>query len=332
MNGLEATVPEAQRVLSLENVSISLGAGGDAVTPVGPIDLSLSAGESLGIVGESGSGKSLTLKAIMGLLPPEAHVAGRIDFRDHDGQILPSQVARGRGVSMVFQEPMTALNPTMRVGTQVAWGVRARTGASRSDAAARAVELLAQVGIPEPAERARKWPHQLSGGLRQRVVIAMALATDPTLLLCDEPTTALDVTVQAQILTLLRSLQESWGLSLVFVSHDLGVVSKVCDRIAVMYAGQVVETGPTDSVLRAPRHPYTAALLAAVPSYVKVGKPLAGIGGSPPDPRDFPTGCRFAPRCSFARDECRTTTMQKVANRGHATACIRADELVELAR
>ncbi len=318
-------------VLSLENVRISLGESGDAITPVGPISLSLAAGESLGIVGESGSGKSLTLKAVMGLLPLASRVEGRMDFRDPTGKVLPSQQARGRGVSMVFQEPMTALNPTMRVGTQVAWGVRARTGANRADAAARAVDLLAQVGIPEPAKRARLWPHQLSGGLRQRVVIAMALATEPSLLLCDEPTTALDVTVQAQILTLLKSLRESLGMSLVFVSHDLGVVGKVCDHLAVMYAGQVVETGPTESVLSAPRHPYTAALLAAVPSYAKVGKPLAGIGGAPPDPREFPPGCRFAPRCSFAQDKCRTGEMSLVSTDGHATACIRADELSELA-
>lgn len=319
-------------VLSLDDVRITIGHGASAVTPVGPLNLTLGRGESVGIVGESGSGKSLTLKAIMGLLPPDASVEGRMLFHAPDGTSAPADLARGRGVSMVFQEPMTALNPTMRVGAQVAWGVRSRTGVGVADASSRAIELLAEVGIPEPERRARMWPHQLSGGLRQRVVIALALSTSPSVLLCDEPTTALDVTVQAQILALLKSLRTSLGMSLVFVSHDLGVVSQVCERIVVMYAGRVVESGLTASVLTTPRHPYTTALLAAAPSLVKVGQSLSGIGGAPPDPHSFPAGCRFSPRCSFAQDLCTTTSIELLSTGPHATACIRADTLAELTR
>ena len=248
-----------------------------------------------------------------------------LTFHPKAGTSVPAHTARGRGIAMVFQEPMTALNPTMRVGDLVAAGVRQRTGMGRAAAQRQAVELLDAVGIPHPQRRARSWPHELSGGLRQRVVMAAALATDPELLLCDEPTTALDVTVQDQILQLIEGLRRDLGLSVLFVSHDLAVVARLCDRVLVMYAGQVVESGPAATVLGNPGHPYTRALLAAAPSLGRPAGPLVGIGGQPPDARAMPAGCRFAPRCAFAEPTCSATLPILEGPPLHQIACLRVD-------
>ena len=265
-------------------------------------------GEALGIVGESGSGKTMTLRALIGLLPRAARItAGTIEL---DGVDVTRASAdrlrklRGRTVSMVFQEPMTALNPVMRVGDQIAEAPLARLGYGRRKARERALALMQLVGIPDAARRANAYPHELSGGMRQRVMIAIALSADPKLILCDEPTTALDVTIQDQILKLLASLREQLGVSLVFVSHDLAVIAQTCLRVAVMYAGQIVETGTVDAVFREPRHPYTLGLLRAVPDFDLVRSQLASIPGSPPDLVDPPKGCRFHPRCAFVHEDC----------------------------
>ncbi|SFR68908.1 peptide/nickel transport system ATP-binding protein/peptide/nickel transport system permease protein [Agromyces sp. CF514] len=323
----------SRTVLAVDGLRVDLAVGGGTMHPVDGVSFEVAAGESLGIVGESGSGKSLSLKAVLGLLPPGATAEGDLRFAFDGGVVRDAERVRGYGVAMVFQEPMTALNPTMRVGDLIAEAVRARGRMSRRASRARVLELMAGVGIPEPERRARMWPHELSGGLRQRVMIAAALATEPELLLCDEPTTALDVTVQAQILDLLRRLREERGLAMVFVSHDLAVVAEVCDRVAVMYAGRIVEVGPVDEVLRSPRHPYTAALLASAPSFAGGGERLATIPGSPPDPRSFPDGCRFAARCAFAREDCLIAEHELVGvDERRATACIHPEALMEVAR
>ncbi|MCD2442524.1 ABC transporter ATP-binding protein [Agromyces sp. SYSU K20354] len=320
----------SRTVLSVDDLHVQLTLGGRTLSPVDGVSFHVAAGESLGIVGESGSGKSLSLRAVLGLLPSGGESDGSIRFAFERGEISGDvEQVRGHGVAMVFQEPMTALNPTMRAGDLIAEAVRVRSGLSRRAAKARVIELMASVGIPDPARRARMWPHELSGGLRQRVMIAAALATEPELLLCDEPTTALDVTIQDQILGLLRRLREERGMSMVFVSHDLAVVAEVCDRVAVMYAGRIVETGPVDEVLRSPRHPYTAALLASAPSFQGGGGALATIPGSPPDPREFPSGCRFAARCAFARDDCRQAPYTLAGDEHRATACIHPEVLME---
>ncbi|MGA9162807.1 MAG: ABC transporter ATP-binding protein, partial [Actinomycetota bacterium] len=255
-------------LLTIEDLRVHLSLGDTWIVPVDGVTLSVERGEFLGIAGESGSGKSLTLRSIVGLLPAGSRVEGRLLF-SLDGETqrqLDVEEVRGRGVAMIFQEPMTALNPTMRVGDLIAEGPRVHRGLSRADAKARAIELMGLVGIPDPRRRARHWPHQLSGGLRQRVMIATALSTDPKLLLCDEPTTALDVTIQDQILGLLDGLRRDLGMSIVLVTHDLAVIAEVCDRLAVMYAGRIVEIGGVDEVLSSPRHPYTSAMLESVPS------------------------------------------------------------------
>ena len=266
-------------------------------------------GEAFGIVGESGSGKTMALRALVGLLPPAASVTG--GTVEIDGVDLTAagedtrRELRGRTVSMIFQEPMTALNPVLRVADQIAETPMVRIGLTRRAARARALELMRLVGIPDPKRRADAYPHELSGGMRQRVMIAIALSADPKLILCDEPTTALDVTIQDQILKLLGNLQRDLGVSLVFVSHDLAVIAQTCSRVAVMYAGQVVETGTVDAVFREPRHPYTLGLLRSVPDFDLVREHLSSIPGSPPDLAAPPAGCRFHPRCAFVHDDCR---------------------------
>lgn len=316
-------------ILSVEDLRVHLSLGDRRIAPVDGVSFTVGSGEVLGIVGESGSGKSLTLRSILGLLPPGAEVDGvlRFSLRDITSETVFPEDVRGRGVGMVFQEPMTALNPTMRVGDLIAEGVRGRKGLSRAASRRRAVELLQAAGVPDPERRARMWPHELSGGLRQRVMIAAALSTDPELLLCDEPTTALDVTIQDQILGLLAELRRDLGMAIVLVTHDLAVIAEVCDRVAVMYAGQIVESGEVDDVLASPHHPYTAALIGSAPSFHGGSERLDAIGGRPPDPRAIPPGCRFAPRCLFARDDCRAAPHRLVPSQGHATACIHPEVL-----
>ena len=304
--------------LDVQAVQVAIPHHRTSVLAVTDVAFTIEQGEALGLVGESGSGKSLTLRALMGILPPRtSQEALRLSYGE----------AAGHRMAMIFQEPLAAMSPTKRVQDLIAEGVMATRSVPRRAARARALELMAEVGIPQPAQRARAWPHELSGGLRQRVVIAMALATDPTVLLCDEPTTALDVTVQDQILGLLDQLRQDRGMAILFVSHDLAVVATLCQRIAVMYAGQIIEVGSTHDVLRAPKHPYTAALLQASRSRsgVQTSRP---IGGSPPAPETFAEGCRFADRCRAAKDVCRTAPyrLATVAQQ-HATACVRVDEL-----
>lgn len=304
--------------LAVDAIKISVTRSGRPVFAVTDVSFAVDAGEALGIVGESGSGKTLTLRGLMNILPP------RVERREVRLRFAPETPHRA---AMVFQEPLTAMSPTKRVQDLIAEGVLASRGGSRRAARERALQLMAEVGIPHPTSRARMWPHELSGGLRQRVVIAMALAGDPTVLLCDEPTTALDVTVQDQILGLLDRLRRERGLAVVFVTHDLAVVATLCQRIAVMYAGQIVEIGPASAVLRAPRHPYTAALVRASRSRSGLDTALP-IAGGPPTPGAFPPGCRFAPRCSFAEPRCTEATYVLAPDdAGRATACIRADEI-----
>jgi oligopeptide/dipeptide ABC transporter ATP-binding protein len=324
-----------EQLLEVVDLKITLPAGGGTITPVDGVSLSLGRGEALGIAGESGSGKTLTLKSIIGLLPPGAFVEGDLRFALEDQAPIPYTATdvHGRGMSIIFQEPMTALNPTMRVGDLIAEGPRIHEGLGKAAARGRAVELMRQVGIPAPERRARMWPHQLSGGLRQRVMIATALSTRPKLLLCDEPTTALDVSIQDQILGLLQEIRTTMGMSIIFVSHDLAVLGELCERLAIMYAGQVVETGPTEAVFSNPNHPYTEALMTSVPSFDATSDKLAGIEGHPPDPRSFPPGCRFAPRCRYAQDDCAEAQFRLVPTSAQrSTGCIHTEVLAGEAR
>lgn len=267
-------------------------------------------GETFAIVGESGSGKSVSARAVMGLLQsPPAHV--REGFISLDGVELLSlsekerRQLRGQRMAMIFQDALTALNPVLRIGWQIGLILRKRVGLGRDQAHEAAVDLLRKVQIPSPEQRANAYPHELSGGMRQRAMIAMALALDPELLIADEPTTALDVTVQAQIMELLATLQQDSGMGLVLITHDLGVVAEVADQIAVMYAGRIVEGGTPDQIFRAPRHPYTSGLMRSIPSHKARASSLSPIVGSPPDLRRLPAGCAFEPRCEYATDLCR---------------------------
>jgi oligopeptide/dipeptide ABC transporter ATP-binding protein len=320
-------------LLRISDLRIEFVTESSVIRPVRGISFGLDRGEILGIAGESGSGKTLTLKSILGLLPAGARVSGERRFSLNGGgpePYEPSEV-RGRGISMVFQDPMTALNPTMRIGDLIAEAPRHHEGMGRSEARDRALHLMERVGIPEPERCARMWPHELSGGLRQRVMIAVALSARPSLLLCDEPTTALDVSIQDQILGLLQELRVELGMAVIFVSHDLAVLAELCDRLVVMYAGHVVEVGPTLEVLGRPDHPYTEGLLAAIPSFQQVDRESAGIPGQPPDPSEARPGCPFAPRCPYAVDECARAAMSLSWSGDRATACIRPEVLRERA-
>ena len=277
------------------------------------LSFSIAPAEVLGLVGESGSGKSITSLAIMGLLPAAAMVKGKISFQDGNGgatfltSLQPEQLRQLRGsrIAMIFQEPMTALNPVMRVGDQIAEAVLAHHRVSKTEAWRRAIEGMRDVAIPDPEQRARSYPHQLSGGMRQRVMIAMAIVNRPQLLIADEPTTALDVTIQQQILDLLNDLRHKFGLAMLFISHDLAVVSHVADRVAVMYAGNLVELGSKADIFRAPAHPYTRGLLQAIPTLgTDRNRPLATIEGTVPSIAQLPAGCPFEPRCGYRVSGC----------------------------
>ena len=303
-------------------------------TPMGPlvavrgIDLDVNAGEMLAVVGESGSGKSVSFLAAMGLLPKTATVEGSVML---DGQQLVGaspklmRSVRGRLMSMIFQDPLSALNPVHRIGAQISEMLRAHQPMSERAARARAVELLEIVGIPQPGDRAMQYPHEFSGGMRQRVVIAMAIANSPKVLIADEPTTALDVTVQAQILEVIQKVQAQFGTAVVLITHDLGVVARVCERVNVMYAGRVVERAAINDIFDVPTHPYTRGLLASLPQAGM--ERLVPIAGFPPNMLKPPAGCAFRTRCSHAVDACATKLPELQPYGESMTACIRATEL-----
>ncbi|WP_309139582.1 ABC transporter ATP-binding protein [Siccirubricoccus sp. G192] len=291
------------------------------------ISFQVAPGRTLAIVGESGCGKSVTALAVMGLLPPEVRLSGSIHLLGREMSTLTPEEwrgRRGRDLAMVFQEPMTSLNPAFTAGEQVAEALRLHEGLDHARAAARAVEMLDRVRIPEAARRARQYPHQLSGGMRQRVMIAMALACKPRLLIADEPTTALDVTVQAQILGLLDEMKRETGTAVVLITHDLGVVADHADAVVVMYAGRVAERAPAAALFARPEHPYTVGLLGAAPRLEGGAQRLASIEGTVPDLLHPPPGCRFAPRCPFRIAACETQPPLAELAPGHAAACWRA--------
>jgi peptide/nickel transport system ATP-binding protein len=318
-------------LLSVRGLTVSLGAG----TPVDGVDLDVAAGETLGIVGESGSGKSLSLRAVLRLLPPQARTTGTVMWGGQDLLTLPEPAmreVRGGQIAMVFQEPMTALNPVLPIGLQITESLGCHLGLRGAAARRRAAELLDLVGIPDATRRLSNYPHEFSGGMRQRAMIAIALASGPKLLLADEPTTALDVTIQDQILKLLLRLKEQLSMSVVIVTHDLGVIAGTCDRVAVLYAGRVMESGPVSQLFARPSHAYTLGLLRSLPGGGHARTRLQGIAGTPPDPAAMPPGCRFAPRCSFAVNACRTGEKRLLpVGPGQLSACIRADAVREAA-
>ncbi|MFD1037294.1 ABC transporter ATP-binding protein [Virgibacillus byunsanensis] len=296
-------------VLKVKDLQTHFFTENHVVKAVDGVDFEVKRGETLGIVGESGSGKSITSLSVMQLVPdpPGKIIGGEINFKGENllnKKEEQMRKIRGNEISMIFQEPMTSLNPVYTVGEQIAEAIRIHQKLKKKDAFNKAVEMLELVGIPSPRERAKQEPHQLSGGMRQRVMIAMALACEPELLIADEPTTALDVTIQAQILDLLNKLQDEFGTAVVMITHDLGVVAETCDKVAVMYAGKVVEYTDADSLFEAPKHPYTQGLLRSIPRLDIEQDELEPIKGSVPNPKDQLNGCRFAPRCPVARDIC----------------------------
>ena len=324
-------------LLDVRDLQVRIPLSRGTVRAVDGASFRVERGEALGLVGESGCGKSMTLRAVLGLLPrPAVITGGQVLFEGEDlAAARPSRLRdlRGKDIAMIFQEPMTALNPVMKVGAQIAEAPLAHLGYGRRRSRVRALELMQLVGIPDPRRRAEAYPHELSGGMRQRVMIAIALSCEPRLILCDEPTTALDVTIQDQILKLLLNLREELGMSVVFVTHDLAVVAQTCQSLAVMYAGQVVEAGTVHDVFHQPRHPYTLGLLRSVPDADDARESLDSIPGSPPDLVSPPPGCRFAPRCAFAESDCAVGDKPLLAlDDGRVSACIHPDKCAAAVR
>ncbi len=326
-------------VLEVENLTVQFRTEEGLVQAVRGVDIDVRAGETLGIVGESGSGKSVTMLAVMGLLPRTARITGSIRLRGQEIMAMSTKEARrirGSKVAMIFQDPLTALNPCHRVGDQIAEMVHSHHPEFSDRAvSSRAAELLELVGIPQPGLRARQFPHEFSGGMRQRAMIAMAIANDPDVLIADEPTTALDVTIQAQILEVMRTVQEHTGTAIVFITHDLGVIARMASRVHVMYAGRGVEMGSVLDVFANPLHPYTRGLLNSLPRAGIHTERLVPIAGSPPSMLHPPTGCAFHPRCPIVRPECSSgepppmaAVASEVAGSSRLSACLFADELV----
>jgi len=308
---------ESPAILEVRDLRVDFAAGAGWLRAVGGVSFRLEAGRTLALVGESGCGKSASALAIMGLLPPGARMIGDI-------RLLDGHAVRGRDVAMVFQDSTTGLNPAFTIGEQVAEVLRQHAGLGRAAAMAGAVEMLARVRIPDPARRAAQYPHQLSGGMRQRVMIAQALICRPRLLIADEPTTALDVTVQAQILALLDELKRETGTAVLLISHDLGLVADHADDVLVMYAGRIAEQAPVATLFARPEHPYTVGLLGASPGVAAGSGRLASIAGAVPDPRALPAGCPFAPRCPFRVADCAAPPPIFDLGAGHGSACWRA--------
>ncbi len=308
-------------LLEIEDLTVTFG----RFQAVDGVTLSVEQGETLGIVGESGCGKSVAMLALMGLVAfPGVVRANRVQFDGRELSALDPKARRaitGKDIAMIFQEPMTSLNPCFTVGFQIMEAIKVHQGGSRKDRRRRAMELLQQVGIPDPDRRLGSFPHQLSGGMNQRVMIAMAIACNPKLLIADEPTTALDVTIQSQILDLLLTLQQQRGMALILITHDMGVIAETAQRVNVMYAGQVVEQQSVNDLFRSPRHPYTHALLAALPERGAGRHPLPTIPGVVPGPYDRPHGCLFNPRCDHAQKRCRIETPDLIADNQSATRC-----------
>ena len=303
----------AEIILKVNNLTTVFRSKSGSLKAVDDVSFSLRQGEIFGLVGESGSGKSATCRSIIGLIkdPPGRIVSGSVMYGEKNLLTLPEskmRYIRGAQISMIFQDPMTALNPVMRVGRQIMETFLEHTRISNKEAKSKAIELLKLVGVPAAEDRFNDYPHNFSGGMRQRVLIAMALALRPRILLADEPTTALDVTIQDQILKLILSLQMQFNLSVIMVSHNLGVITQTCGRLAVMYAGQILEIGTTKSLFKNPRHPYTQALLESIPGEGKKSARLKSIKGSPPFLASPPSGCRFHPRCPFVEEDCKHTT------------------------
>ena len=326
--------PTPGAALALRNLTTRFPGESGPITIVDDVTLDVRPGETLAVVGESGSGKTMTFLSALGLLPAQGRVTGGevlLDGRDLL-RLSPEELrrCRGTGVSMVFQDPLTGLNPVFTIGEQLTEVLRAHRPLSRAEARTRAVELLDRVQIPDARRRIDDYPHQLSGGMRQRVLIAMAIALEPAVLIADEPTTALDVTVQAQVLELLAGLRDAAGMALVLITHDLGLVARHADKVAVMYAGRVVETGPVEAIFEETAHPYTVALFRSVPELDGTAKrDLAPIEGQPPNPAQLPPGCAFAPRCFVGRERPRCTSERPglIPRQGaHASACWHADE------
>jgi oligopeptide/dipeptide ABC transporter ATP-binding protein len=324
-------MPIARPLLEVRDLRVTFTTSRGSLRAVDGVDFSISQGEVLGLVGESGSGKTITLKAILRLLQPWAAIQGKVLWQDEDILTLPDhrlRTIRGGQIAMVFQEPMTALNPVLTIGAQIDEVIAAHSDLDRVSRRRRTIELLDQVGIPCAAARLSQFPHEFSGGMRQRAMIATALAGEPKLLLADEPTTALDVTIQDQILKLLGDLVAERGMAMILVTHDLGVVAESCDRVCVMYSGNIVEAGPVGSVFRHPKHGYTAALLASVAWGGAVRTPLAAIPGQPRPAGAPGQGCAFAPRCKYVEPACRMGKMSwREIQKGHETACLAAERI-----
>jgi oligopeptide/dipeptide ABC transporter ATP-binding protein len=315
-------------LLEIRNLGVHyVTARGTRVTPaVDQVSFSLDAGETLGIVGESGSGKTTLALSLLRLLPTAARfVSGEMRFEGRDLLTLSDKEmrkVRGKRIAMILQDPMASLNPLFTIGNQVGEPLRAHEGASRKSAWAQARELLRAVKIPAPEARVKEYPHQMSGGMRQRIVGAIGISCEPRLLIADEPTTSLDLTIQAQYLNLLRDLQKAHGLALIFITHNLGIVAKMCDRVAVMYAGRMVESGPVKEIFDAPAHPYTRALLESIPRMGDSRRRLTAIEGQPPDLSALPVGCAFHPRCPDAMDRCREEAPPDIpVSPGHSGRC-----------
>ncbi len=317
-------MPDSVPLLEIKNLSLRFR--GQSICAIEDVSLSVASGEILCVVGESGCGKSVTAMSMMGLLPKDAATipTGTMVFEgqtfDLTKENIPAKI-RGGPMAMIFQEPMTSLNPAFRIGDQIGESVQCHTGCTKVDARARTLEMLTRVGLPSPEQRIDQYPHQFSGGQRQRVMIAMALANDPRLLIADEPTTALDVTIQAQILDLIRDLQRDTGMGTMMITHDLGVVAEVADTVAVMYGGKIVEYGPMVEVFKNPQHPYTIGLMASVPRLSGPRARLATIPGTVPTMANMPEGCRFRSRCVFATAQCRTQPPLVNVGPSHCAAC-----------
>jgi peptide/nickel transport system ATP-binding protein len=318
-------------MLRVDDIAVTDRRGREPLRLTGPVSFSIDDGEIFGLVGESGSGKSMTALALMRLVPTGAEVSGRAELNGVDlvaASERKMRELRGRDLAMVFQEPMAALNPVFTIEQQITAALQAHGGLGRKAARSRTIDLLRMVGVPDPQTRLSYYPHQLSGGLCQRAMIAMALAAGAKLLIADEPTTSLDVTIQEQILQLIERLTAETGVSVLFISHDLGVVARLCHRVAVLYAGEVVESGPAEALLHAPRHPYAQGLLRCAPDLRDIGKVQRGIPGAPPAAGQWPAGCRFAPRCTFVQARCHERQELRVIESGHQVRCCRAEELV----